>query len=165
MQQIRRFCHRFSSRLPVVFLSRNFIGTTAATLCAARCMHLKNISCDPSAVTLPRLQLADTSLQDSPISPSGNILIVPKRESIIDHAIRWFDFLNNFLKSILRSIELGFIFSPVILTSPLLLSKREDYQIIWWTVLKYSVKSAGACFTKLAQVCELIVGVNNSYIY
>lgn len=137
-------------------VSRRVVGTAAATLCAARCVYMKSISCDSITASHPRIQLTDATLHDSVLaSTESAIIISPKRESIVDRAFRWLNFLSNFVKSIVRSLELGLIFAPVIITSPLLMFKREDYHTIWWSVLKCSVKSAGACFTKLAQVSSI----------
>lgn len=55
------------------------------------------------------------------------------------------------LKSVYRAMQLMLVFAPAAITSPLLLTSSEDLHLVWWSILKRSIKTSGPCFTKLAQ--------------
>lgn len=64
----------------------------------------------------------------------------------------WGYFMTT-LSSVYRSVQLAFIFSPLLIATPLLLwnSNTSSCEAAWWETLKTSIKRAGPCFTKFAQ--------------
>ncbi|CAM9546486.1 unnamed protein product [Ectocarpus fasciculatus] len=55
------------------------------------------------------------------------------------------------LKSVYRALQLMILYSPAVGSSPLLLFPSADIHLLWWSILKGSIKRSGPCFTKLAQ--------------
>jgi aarF domain-containing kinase len=60
-------------------------------------------------------------------------------------------YLRDLFRSLWRGAQLTLIFSPAMLSAPLLLFSDEAKHATWWKLFKSCVRTAGACFTKLAQ--------------
>jgi hypothetical protein len=91
---------------------------------------------------------------DQDKEPAASVVAVDDSSLALTRVLRkaWGYFLTT-LSSVYRTVQLAFIFSPLLIASPLLLwdSTSSSYQTVWWDTLKNSIKRAGPCFTKFAQ--------------
>ena len=76
--------------------------------------------------------------------------VVPeKQEGLIYYIKKTYEYIQEGIKSIARFIELVIIFSPLLLSSPILFFER--YRSTWYRVFTSTVVYAGPTFVKLSQ--------------
>lgn len=134
--------------MSVVFrLSRSTIVKIGlAGLATQTTIVKRNLSCDavvlPPTLAPPR-QTAGTA---APVVGSSKA-----DRRLVAQVQRAGSFLWKMLKSVYRALQLMILYSPAVGSSPLLLFPSADIHLLWWSILKGSIKRSGPCFTKLAQ--------------